>query len=468
MKTLLRTHTILFLTTICTLFVWLTGGTSIAANATLPPTRTPAAPAQCPRPTGRIAAVTGSFWDDNSASLLATPLLDYLNIHGSPEGLEAALHRRSEVNKVQVIVADVTGDRVGEVLVAISIKDTQEVDLFIIGCQAGQYVSLYSQSLGDDEPAFTPFGFLAIQDLNGDGVADIVYASEPVKETVYFDILEWNGSQFVELDPSPNKGEFTGISERGDAFYSIRDHGDGTREFVIQNLPSKDTHYGGSITERLSEVVYAWNGSSFAWYCQEAVTPAQYRVQTVQDGDSGSRCGHYDKAMLAYENAIFDSSLLPWTNAEASPGPYGLEPMPITPAPSPDERDERAIMEAYARYRIIVLHALQGQQHEAQADYDILQQKFPTSTNPHPIAELAATFWQAYGKRQNLAMACQQAIAYTQGHPDLIALFEPYQFYSQGGSTGHVFGFVPDPVFDEASNQLVPQARDPPDVCPFK
>jgi hypothetical protein len=83
----------------------------IRSGATLPPTRTPGTPAQCPRPTDQAAKVTGAFFD-SAGQPLPAPILNYLNGHGAPDGLKAALQANVDVGKgVQVIGADVTGDR---------------------------------------------------------------------------------------------------------------------------------------------------------------------------------------------------------------------------------------------------------------------------------------------------------------------------------------------------------------------
>ena len=65
---------------------------------------------------------------------------------------------------------------------------------------------------------------------------------------------------------------------------------------------------------------------------------------------------------------------------------------------------------AYARFRILVLHALRGYSVEAQAVYDTLQSNFPEGQPGHASALLGEAFWQAFQVTQDVGQACNQAL----------------------------------------------------------
>ena len=127
---------------------------------------------------------------------------------------------------------------------------------------------------------------------------------------------------------------------------------------------------------------------------------------------------------MFYQQAIFDEKLNWWSDARRdyltalSCQSVGAE---VPPAPTPDI-NERLILSAYSRYRILLLHAVRGYQPEAQTVYDALQEKFPSEVIGHSYAELASVFWNEYLAGNNTGAACVKALQYAVTHEDEVLL----------------------------------------------
>jgi len=105
---------------------------------------------------------------------------------------------------------------------------------------------------------------------------------------------------------------------------------------------------------------------------------------------------------------------------------YGTAP---TPTPDPDERPR---LSAYARYRIMLLHIVQGSMPEAQVVYETLQDEFPARAVGHQYAELATVFWEGYNASEDIAAACGKAIEYASAHADEVLTPLGSGFYGSG------------------------------------
>ena len=99
---------------------------------------------------------------------------------------------------------------------------------------------------------------------------------------------------------------------------------------------------------------------------------------------------------------------------------------------------------AYAYYRIMLIHIVQGHESDAGTVYKTLGQK--SSNNPYgrPYFEMAAAFWETYQSTRKMYDGCAAAIQYAAEHPGiLIPLGSDYH-----GSQSHTYA--------------------PEDVCPFR
>jgi hypothetical protein len=71
---------------------------------------------------------------------------------------------------------------------------------------------------------------------------------------------------------------------------------------------------------------------------------------------------------------------------------------------------------AYAHYRIMLLHLLQGKRDEAMVAYRALGDGFPSGNPGNPYAELARSFWEAFTAGTGLGDGCAGAVDYAQAH----------------------------------------------------
>jgi hypothetical protein len=414
-----------------------------APTASPTPTRTPSPPAKCPPPTGKKAVISADIASGDLKDPDPAPLLDYLNAAGSAEGLKTALSAEFNPDGVKVFLADVTGDGVLEAAVSISRADYYQAHVLVLGCQGGRWVSLLAKTyvhqgvdagLGRD-------GLQAVRDVNGDGIAEIIYSFSPnIGNHGYgvteYSIIEWQGQSFVPLLPPADAwpdGQRPVISVFNAAKLLIRPHGDGSDELAF-NLPAlKYTYYGGSEPERNVEEVYAWDGKLFTRFCKRYTQPEKYYADAAMDGDNETTCRQYERAMRAYQGAIYSNDLLPWVNLQTmSYGKCCAGGWEATPTSSLSA--ERPMLSAYARYRIILLHATQNQIAEAQTDYTVLQKLFPLGVPGSLFAGLASAFWEAYSPADNVAAGCQRAIEYATTHAEIAAFFAQYMFWSETAS----------------------------------
>jgi hypothetical protein len=373
-----------------------------------------------------------------------SPIVEYLNSTGSADRLRSALANLVKEQGVKVRLSDVTGDGVSEAVVSIARRDYYQAHVLIFGCRNARWIALMGKTYGHQgvDIGLERDGLQDIRDLNGNGVADVIYSWSPnvgvhgygVRE---YSIIEWDGQQFAPLltpvDAWPNiKKPVIGVSNL--STFIIRPYGNGTYELAFDVPANKYSYYGGSEAERNTEVVYAWNGTFFSVYCNRYAQPAKYIADSVMDGDNETGCRKYEKAMLAYQRAIFGSGLLPWSDRQTmSRGECCVGGFVETPTPM--IQSERAILSAYARYRIILLHIVQKQFTEARTDYAVLQKLAAPGSPGAMFGKLAEAFWEGYSASGSLGAGCSRAVDYTRSHEEILAFFRAYAFWTEGIST---------------------------------
>jgi len=389
-----------------------------------PITSTPSPPAECPESSDQTPAISPDAPGTTIVEIFEPQILDYLNAGGSAEGLQAALSELTLTEgkttwqaRTQVMTIDVTGDETPDVVMDLSFFETGQYAqgaVFVFTCQKGRYqggavAEMAGQVLSGSDP--DP-GIRAIEDMNGNKVPEIVFSYIEVigthaNFTRAFRIIEWDGAQFADLiqgDPSHHNAATV---NNGDGAIHDTD-GNGTQELVLTNGIGR--YYADGGPERPQTDTWAWDGSAFALASWE-YEPPTYRFQAVQDGDDASLLGDYDKALASYERATLDEDLLGWSQGQLWPdSAYGESP---TPAPDPDERPR---LNAYARYRIMLLHIVRGALSEAQLVYDTLQEEFPPDAAGHQYAKLATAFWIEYKASEDIAAACSKAIEHAAAH----------------------------------------------------
>jgi len=92
-----------------------------------------------------------------------------------------------------------------------------------------------------------------------------------------------------------------------------------------------------------------------------------------------------------------------------------------TPSVTPTvDSTEHPRLAAYAYYRIMLLHVVQGHESDAITVDNIPQEKFGNDQYTRPYAEMAIAFWDAYQSTHKMYYGCAAAIQYAVEHPEVL------------------------------------------------
>ncbi len=405
--------------------------------------QTPLPPAQCPKDAQDVSLPdletlnqSHDFFENTIAETL------------SAGGISQVISTLSKSDLYTLTRADVTHDHVAELI----IENRYELPgyLSVFGCEKGQYKKLLT---ADPIYDYAP-SILKIKDMNRNGMPDLALVEVTCHYCLGVQVFEWNGQEFESmardwfLDPSLNELSFSDIvGIDGYADVKIADiDGNGTDEIIFQGGASSalgDMYLNGPY--RSMTIIYMWDGQYYSHY-SSTYSPPEYRFQAVQDGDDAALRGDTEKALAFYQDVIFSDQLKGWSDAEMENLRAQADVMfngTATPTPIPPHNEDYLPLAAYARYRIMLLHALNGFQADAQVVYDTLQEKFPEGNAGHPYAEMAAAFWEEFLASKDMKLSCQKAIDYASDHANILTPLE-----------GSVGGFWS-------------RSYQPFDVCPF-
>ena len=400
-------------------------------------TATPAPKAVCPKedPSVKIDfQFPVEFGDLSSQTINDQKVLDYLNKGGKLstliDGLQASFMRD------RYKVADLTGDGVKDLLIE-HFLGVGYKSIRIYSCTNGSYKSF--PVIGDDWDAIQHTdGVVTIEDLNKDGIPEIVISDGPG-----LIIVEWQGDYFKPF----GLGGSHSLSRRPEI--KDIDH-DGLDEIIFTGQEvyyfgyNEDVYTGAPWRDEI--VVFSWDGNEYIQHPSEYSAP-EYRFQAVQDGDRLTLRHNYEQALELYQSVIFSDRLKEWSpdmhNYELGILDANINSLPTPTLPAPDPA-EYPLLAAYAYYRMVILHIHLGQMDAASTQYTTLQDKFPAGNPGHPYAEMASAFWNAYQSTGKMYPACAAAIAYADAHPEiLVPLGSDYH-----GAQSHLYT--------------------PADVCPFR
>ncbi|MBI5351422.1 MAG: hypothetical protein HZB50_02160 [Chloroflexi bacterium] len=391
---------------------------------------TPASPAICPPDaTSEIEIPTeqplGGPTMTIELPLDGTTIMTVLN-NGGVKQIVRFLSKKDELN---FRYEDLTNDGVPELIVRNWYKDSVSV----YGCQNGEYKNLLIV-VGRGVEA-TP-EIIAIQDLNHNGVKELVIEMTASHCCTQIMDYEWNGERFKSLVKTWNVDNFGGkreyllysdIAELGGiARARVADvDGNGVYELILDGgRPSYTSGWlGVDGPWRMEKLIYMWNGENYVWYSQENYPP-NFRFEAIQDGDTETLRGNYDSALKFYRAAIFDDKLKSWTqeawrdllmqNEEAQLLSYpDINKMPF----NQKEYDQLA---AYARYRIMLLYLKQGWESDAKTVYETLVEKYPQGNSGYPYTELAAAFWNEFQSSHDVSSSCGKAMNYAVNHAEIL------------------------------------------------
>ena len=402
-------------------------------------TITPAPKAECPKEDPSVVAKFATPNSDGSYELYRKPeILDYLNSGGTLDGLQDSGLEE---------IADLTGDGLHEVV-------HKSIGYSFFGCKDGHYQDLLDFA-GD-------FGveLADIVDLNKNGIPELILydISHYGDASIY--VFEWDGNKFRSLI---DMGKYSLTDDTvidwvsATSPHQIMDtNGDRLKEIVIVYDVRQTESWGLGVGEfvtwrrplRNVTTILGWNGKNFVDIKQGSYPPPEYRFQAVQDGDEQVLSGNYAAALSFYQAAIFDDRLEWWSperreyDIHLHMSRFDATPT-VYPTPIPDDT-EYPRLAAYAYYRIMLLHFVQGHESDAGTVYKTLGQKYSNNVSGRPYVEMATAFWEAYQSTHKMYDGCGAAIQYAVEHPGiLIPLGSDYH-----GGYSHTYV--------------------PADVCPFR
>lgn len=399
-------------------------------------TVTPAPKAECPQP-GNPSQVDFAIYPSGQKYVdhpTIAAILDFLNSGGQIEQLDSELRQIDTFYSIR----DVTNDGIPD-LIVVSGSAYQAAN--ILWCQNGRY-NLFPNDIVEGETLGSDNIKFELRDLNKNGIPEVLSIGDG-RVGLNVNLLEWNGKTFIDLTTSEIwfNANMLGASKYD---FEVKDiNSDGVFELILKGTPNSWYYPGEPIRTQID--TYHWNGKVFS--SSTSFSSPQYQFQAVQDADQKTINGEYEKAIRLYQEAIFNNKL-DWWSPERREFLLAFSHNPNTPSPSQINKlsglTEYPRLAAYAYYRIMLLHLVQGYESEAITVYNTLQEKFGNDPYGHPYVEMATAFWEAYQSTHKMYAGCAAAIDYAAKHPEILTPL---------GSDYHGW----------QSHQYKPE-----DVCPFR
>jgi hypothetical protein len=344
----------------------------------------------------------------------------YLSLGGPPALLEGKVLRSwgaiSDLGGLVRADRDFTGDGVPEVLVVmldptIGERIPPPGDLYVFGCLEGSYRLLWQAGYAPDRGM--PL-VLSADDINGDGINDLVYVVESCEDVICYrtvHMLGWSltlGS-FQSMLQDEVRLPFADISLSDE-------NGDGVAELVVVGGGAASPEAG---PQHQSRYVYGWDGEHYG-LIEAGEGEMTYRIHRVHEADAKFEAEDYEAAIDLYKQVVRDDDLLGWIVA-----------------------DEREYLTAYARYRMVLAYAASGQNGKAEGQLnDLLNASPPGSSTPGAgYAEMAQAFWDEFSDSGKLGKSCQVVVAIAEARADVLGVLNSYGYSNRTYTAGDMCPF---------------------------
>ena len=367
---------------------------------------TSAAPAQCPAegdPEIPDLASVGSIGEEDLEQIRI-----FLSEGGSVEDLRGELAAFGQDGIL--VQRDLTGDGVPEVILTHPI-------LQILGCSGGSYQLLLQ--VYPEDPTF-PVLSVTIADLNGNTLPELVVETEfwgMHDYTLNVRVYEWDGEDFVnrmasEIDhPLLELGRLYWESGRALMYNGDLKLGDvdinGTIELVLRGGYAGGLAAKVSMPQLIEQHIWMWNGSEYTLVEIRYDEPV-YKYQAASIGDLYSLIGNYDDAIATYQQAIFDSDLNVWNQQKIEAQYFGGD-LDLFQNWDQQNYEQAERINMYARFRMLVVNYLIGNDSTVVTQYDSLQRIAEGGSPGKMYAELARAFVESYQGEGSITQACRAA-----------------------------------------------------------
>jgi hypothetical protein len=361
-----------------------------------PSTPTSAPESGCPIPPGSppIPNLESSF-------IWASELQDYLNQGGLVEPLANVLASQFSLSNASagIVRQDLTGDGLEDLAVTLYAVDegTEPAgSLLIFHCEKDHYQLAYSSSPGQN---LGPPVLLSVQDLNADGVTELLYTRENCGAHTCFkqvEVLRWHRSRFENIFegrsddmPSPLIEIVGPVS---DGSYQI--------EVTAQGIGSV-----GAGPFRQFTRIWSWSAQQSRFIVEgEQLAPPTFRIHMLHDADDAASAGNLEAALVMYQRVREDGRLDDWIKGEAG----------------------YSELAAFAAYRQVTVDVILGRFAAAEQAVQFLQEGNPDGSPGYGMRLLAEAYWQTYLETNDPQAACANAQRFAEQHPTEV--LEPLQY----------------------------------------
>lgn len=324
-------------------------------------------PTPVPRPTSKASVCVPPAEHEPLASATYSEypqtILDYLNSGATPEELAVELIvGQLSPDDQPVWAEDLNQDGVRDVVV--TVLDTQNPPrgaMMIFTCQGAGYVLSHVVVAEQDQHAPK---LLHIQDLNDDGLWEVVYTSTVCGAHTCFEdiqIVSWENGIFMNrLEGSTAELPYPSVQ--------LTDFDrDGNYDLEVIGTAIGSV---GAGPQRDSINIWAYDPNTNTWkLTEQTLASSPFRVHLMHDAEAAMDRGEYLIASLLFQQVIEDETLLEWSN----------------PA------DEYNSLAAYAYYKRIVADVFLGDRTAALTVYDEFAELYG-DTAQNSYVEMADAF----------------------------------------------------------------------------
>jgi hypothetical protein len=398
------------------LVIFVTGCYSIPTSPTIDPIQTPS-PRSILQPTKTTTTSLDTKIDSDSRedipseAVCVTPkfgvklpeieflgypeaILEFLNSGGSAQELDQELYSSGIANQpLSVASFDLTGNSINEVVISIIDPQSSAIvpggTFLIYMCQEDGYRLQHRQDSPDNQGAY---GIRYLQDLNSDGLGEVVISSPNCGAHTCFEdvqVLSWQGGDIVNLlvgntDELPSP-DIRIIDSDADGIFDIEVGSGGFNSVGAGPNRTKNRHW-------------AYNQATSFWDTYEDIPGSSfYRIHVLHDAEDAAQVENFDQALIDYGRVVYDPNLVDWQDPE----------------------QEIANLSAYSLYKIAVLHLIQGVDDRAAITFELLEKNYASEGFGYMYAELAALFREGY-ELEGLVWACEIAQEFAQNHSEEI------------------------------------------------
>ena len=340
------------------------------------------------KPEGKECKSTksGVIFDAHKFNDIPEAVLNFLNSGGTIQDLDRELYSLEMENQPLTSAAsDMNGNGKNDVVVSIIDPQSDNIlpggKLLIFVCLDSAYLLLHQQDSVDNRGAF---GIRYLQDLNSDGLAELVTSSPSCGAHTCFEevqILGWDGVGFTNLlkDPTDDlpSPDILLLDPDQDGIFDIQ-------------VGSGGFNSVGADPNRTTIRRWTYNNLTWFWdYSEDVPGPSFFRIHVLHDADEAAITGDFDQALIEYGRVVYDPTLVDWQNYE----------------------QEKAVLSAYALFKIAVVHLILGEEDLASITFELLGKNHPASTGGHIFVELSYAFRSGF-TNDGIAGGCEAAKEY--------------------------------------------------------